>query len=64
MYSTSDRHLFPPWAKSIQPKSLPPQIYFFQTYSNITLNLSLDRPDSSVGIATRYGLEGPGVEFQ
>ena len=62
---TSDSHLFTLCAKSIQKKSPSSHsIQFFQTYSKITFNQGLDRPDSSVGIATRQGLDGLGIEFQ
>ena len=31
---------------------------------NYQLYVIFSRPDSSVGTATRYGLEGPGIEFR
>jgi hypothetical protein len=34
------------------------------TLKYLTSNNILKGPDSSVGIATRYGLDGPGIESQ
>ena len=55
MYYIQSRHLH------TKVLILPAINYEVQTY---TSNVLSDGRDSSVGIETRYGLDGPGIEFR
>jgi hypothetical protein len=41
-----------------------PSIPYMTLLSSLTVNSSSPWRDSSVGIATRYGLDGPGIEYR
>ena len=56
----------PKLASGLQPESIPPHYLILRTIARRSYNLPTARDiggrDSSVGIATRYGLDGTGIE--
>ena len=50
-------------ANSVKTTFLISKTYNFHTFSTIIYRIIVGR-ESSVGIATRYGLDGPGIESQ